>query len=127
MATISTTASDVIDSVRQFAEPIMKDLGKSSAEAQKRFEQAGKNMQKAVKPFAQPLAKSSWKMTDKAVDTVVSYLPSQVGSMVEKNMSQAKTWFDANIMEVIPNVEPVTKTEAAAKSTAKKATKKSAK
>lgn len=93
---------------------------------------------KAAERYAKPIAKQSWKVSGQAVEFVAARAPKPVAETMESSFASAKTWFDANILEVertpkakpaatrkpVATRKPAAKKAATAKPVAKKAAKK---
>jgi hypothetical protein len=79
--------------------------------------------------YAKPVAKRSWKISGQAIDFIAARSPKYLGEQMEAAFGSAKTWFDANVIEIerTPAVKPaavktVTVKQAKAKPTAAKKT-----
>jgi hypothetical protein len=57
--------------------------------------------------YAKPVAKRSWKISGQAVDFVAARSPKYLGEQMEAAFGSAKTWFDANVIEIERTAKPV--------------------
>jgi hypothetical protein len=58
--------------------------------------------------YAKPVAKRSWKISGQAIDFIAARSPKYLGEHMEAAFGSAKTWFDANVIEIerTPAVKP---------------------
>jgi hypothetical protein len=73
--------------------------------------------------YAKPVAKRSWKVSGQAIDFVAARSPKFVCDQMGSAFSTAKTWFDANVIEIERTVKPAAVKPVTAKAVKNVATK----